>query len=216
MTKCLLSFALLVGLGCNGTVAVVDGDAAVGANAEFGGAGAHSGDASSGGTATLTTSGLSSWITGGSSNIGGSSAALSGTYLHHNTNPYDAGFELGTPTPGTVACANSTCPALSHPQQNNETESYCCVGFGLPTTQMCFVNRNLGACESGSPILYCDDASECDPGLVCCGSARGGIFACHADCTGGAQICKTDDECKNGMKCVGPLNINGWVGGSCQ
>jgi hypothetical protein len=137
--------------------------------------------------------------TGGLPGAGGSIADPGGS---------EAG--TGTPTPGTVLCAGvSTCPALSQPQQNADTESYCCLDPG--GSQQCHIHANLGACESGIPV-YCDDASDCEPGLVCCESDVRTLFSCQASCPR-LQLCKVDSECRDGKRCAGVFVPSG-TGGS--
>jgi hypothetical protein len=108
----------------------------------------------------------------------------------------------GAASVGRVQCGMTTCPALSTPQQNIDTEDYCCLeipGDGDPVCR----HGNLGGCESGNP-LYCDEAADCAPGLLCCDSAvRAGLFHCADDCAQAMlQLCRSDGECLNHQPCV--------------
>jgi hypothetical protein len=137
--------------------------------------------------------------------ISGGTIAFGGSYSLRT-------FLPGTATPGVVDCNGVSCPALSHPQQNINTESYCCVS----AQANCYRNTNVAACSSGIPV-YCDDASDCDAGLVCCQSEWRILFACATDCGGRTQLCQTDAECRGGMKCSGTTGPSGsWVDGTCQ
>ncbi|HTJ40828.1 MAG TPA: hypothetical protein VL463_01995 [Kofleriaceae bacterium] len=113
---------------------------------------------------------------------------------------------------GRVTCASTTCPALPTPQQNVDSEDYCCSPMPTGSAATC-VHGNLGACESGDPF-YCDEAADCQTGLSCCeNSGRKGLFACYDTCDG-LQACSTTAECKN----VGPCTMHhcgGSVRGFC-
>jgi hypothetical protein len=216
MTKQLGLVLAVLGAACNGGPGSVDAGAEIGGTAGQSGVGGHSGiGGSSGVQAGGATSPGGTGSFGGYLTVGGHSGTFSWTTTH---SPYDAGFVLGVTTPGVSACGNSTCPALPHPQQNTETESYCCVlgpSTGDAYRQTCYRNANLGACESGVPI-YCDDAADCNAGLVCCISEGRFLLRCQADCGTRTQLCKTDAECRNGKKCSGTVDIDGWVDGQCQ
>src|SRR5262249_43992429 len=95
----------------------------------------------------------------------------------------DRGF---VSTPGTVDClsgdaGSSSCASTPVPEMNRSTESYCCYRgsfSGDPDSATCVVG-NLGACESAIPF-YCDEAADCNPGLVCCRSSVRELFSCLA------------------------------------
>jgi hypothetical protein len=105
--------------------------------------------------------------------------------------------------PTRVACAGTTCAATATPSMNLDSEHYCCATAYAGDSPSFCVAGNLGVCESGNP-LYCDEAADCQPGLVCCNSTvRGGLFHCAAsESCGGLQMCRTDAECANGKTCT--------------
>jgi hypothetical protein len=155
----------------------------------------------SSGSPSPTTSGTAT-STPASTSAGTSS---SGTASSGTSSPGTSVEVRTDPTSGFVSCAGaSTCPALSHPQQNVDTESYCCVS---DVSAVCVHNYNLGACESGVPI-YCDDASDCDPGLHCCNSQGRTLFACQSSCGDRMQLCRQDAECPNGTRCTGSFDAS--------
>jgi hypothetical protein len=125
-------------------------------------------------------------------------------------------------TPGFIDCmyggtGSASCVSTPAPEMNLSTESYCCYRgpfTGDPPSATC-VMGNLGACETGVPF-YCDEAADCDPGLVCCRSTVRELFSCSSGCAGQPQICKTDGECLNGTVCSGLLSNAGLVVGVCQ
>ena len=101
---------------------------------------------------------------------------------------------------GRVACGAITCPATPTISMNVDTEDYCCAPASGGVPAFC-VHGNLGACESGNPF-YCDQASDCALGLVCCNaSVRPGLFHCDTTC-GGLQMCGSGAECQNHQLCT--------------
>src|SRR5262249_55628223 len=102
---------------------------------------------------------------------------------------------------GRVACGATTCPSTPTFSMNLDTENYCCApGPSSADTPAC-EHANLGLCESGNPF-YCDEAADCDPGLVCCNSTvRPGLFHCDVAC-GDLQMCGGSAECRNGQPCT--------------
>jgi hypothetical protein len=101
---------------------------------------------------------------------------------------------------GRVACGATSCPATPTPSMNLDSEDYCCGTTPTDGPAFC-VHGNLGACESGNPF-YCDAAADCLPGLVCCNDVvRPGLFHCAGGCAD-LQMCGTDDECRNGLRCT--------------
>jgi len=115
----------------------------------------------------------------------------------------DAPFAIDAGGVGKVACASTSCPAFPQESTNGPDETYCCnVSPVADPGQPSFcVQGNLGACESGNPY-YCDQAADCGAGLHCCNvAARPGLFRCTNDCSG-AELCRTDAECLNGLTCT--------------
>jgi hypothetical protein len=110
-----------------------------------------------------------------------------------------AAADAGGGLPGQVACGAGTCPATSTMSMDLDSESYCCAPASSGASAFC-VHGNLGACESGNPF-YCDEAADCDPGLVCCSSTvRSGLFSCATVC-GEIQMCRSSAECRNAQSC---------------
>jgi hypothetical protein len=100
---------------------------------------------------------------------------------------------------GIPMCGSTACDLKS-----NE----CCLSAAYIAT----CNPQSAAC-TGQAVFKCVEAAECPQGQVCCGladqtTASAGA-SCQTTCTtgasstmGSAQLCQTDAECKNGMKCI--------------
>jgi hypothetical protein len=101
----------------------------------------------------------------------------------------------GIPMCGTTAC--------------DLTSNECCLAYPIPAATC----NPVGTACTGQAIFKCVEASECPQGQVCCGLAdqttSSAGASCQTTCTtgassamGSAQLCQTDGECKNGMKCT--------------
>jgi hypothetical protein len=169
--------------GSPGTGGSAGGDAdAAGGAAGSGTGGSAGGDASS----TGGTAGGSSGGAGGSGGSGGSAGGATG----------GTGGGGPTPTPGEIACGNTSCSA---PDNN------CCVSNGFPFSTSC--QASFPGCLTLSLTVRCDDASDCSGTQVCCGTLAGGNIvgiACMASCAGQnrAVICRSEAECDAAENCT--------------
>jgi hypothetical protein len=175
-------------------------------------------DATSDGSAT-NDSGKADSATPADSGMGAGDAANADSA----TPPGDSGAGAGDggpgpgllPDPGAITCGATTCPDASGTPPMNEVRAYCCVlgpNTGNPVSQTCEY-QNLGACESGKPY-YCDEAADCNAGLVCCMSNDLRAWtACESTCTG-VTLCKSSAECTNGQPCT-PVTCDGQHIGTC-
>ena len=134
----------------------------------------------------------------GHSHHGVSDGAASGHGAAHRDAPAGGdGSQMAT----ELACGSAMCAATPYSPQNSNNDNYCCLPMSTAGSATC-VHGNLGACEAGNP-WYCDQAADCNAGMVCCEAARAGMFACYpAAMCGAIQACRTTAECTNGQSCT--------------
>jgi hypothetical protein len=101
--------------------------------------------------------------------------------------------------PGQITCAGAPCSVPAH---------YCCDDATADGgTEKC-VPASTSAC--GGLRRACDEAADCGGGQVCCIPPNGAQFVaynaqCAVTCKNDPlsyQLCKTDQECENGLTCV--------------
>jgi len=130
--------------------------------------------------------------------------------------PADAGVDAALvkspPDPGKLQCGTATC---STPGE------LCCYSSIAPAGAPDHCAASTAQC--GAPNIACDETSDCAAGSVCCtgvavlpkDASVGGFEAatCQVEATAGCiekqgvgsssvQVCKTDEECRNGKPCV--------------
>lgn len=74
-------------------------------------------------------------------------------------------------------------------------EQCCTTGVSLECVE-------AGSCRDGS-LVECDRASQCAPGLRCCGQSA--VFSITSSCRPSCaqyQLCAADDECPDGGHCL--------------
>jgi hypothetical protein len=149
-----------------------------GGSGTTGGSGSSSGASSSDSDASLGGgSGSSSTTPGGdggdTAEGGASSGSAAAPAVDGGPIPSD---------PGMLQCGSMTC---------NTSEKSCCHRTGDAGVDEC-IGPN-GSCSNGT-TLRCDEASDCETGLVCCGTF--GSTSCASACGGPSyQVCRTDGEC---------------------
>jgi len=101
--------------------------------------------------------------------------------------------------PGQITCAGAPCSVPAH---------YCCDDATADGgTEKC-VPASTSAC--GGLRRACDEAADCGGGQVCCIPPNAAPFVaynaqCAVTCKNDPlsyQLCKTDQECENGLTCV--------------
>lgn len=124
----------------------------------------------------------------------------------------DAALVKSPPDPGKLRCGTATC---STPGE------LCCYSSIAPAGAPDHCATSPAQC--GAPNIACDETSDCAAGSVCCtgvavlpkDASVGGFEAatCQVEATSGCiekqgaasssvQVCKTDEECRNGKPCV--------------
>jgi hypothetical protein len=182
---------------------------------------------------TVITAGGGASSSGGmiSNPFGGSSSGSSSGSMDGSTdNLDDAGDAMATmPDAEPNVCPASYTPPLCGLSPCNLRSNTCCVTFSLETR--CIPGANA-KCESNEATLHCTQACECSNGDVCCGVENsilgvvqtecqsipdGGLCNPHPQTTtqASAQICTTDEECKNGMGCLKQSCVYGAVLSVC-
>jgi hypothetical protein len=169
---------------------------------------------------------------GGSSS--GSSSGSSGTGSDGGPETADAGDGGGDGAALPEAAPPNVCPGMympptcgvasdGTPVSCDLRSNTCCVNFSL--TARCIPGLNA-ACASNEATIHCTQGCECSGGDVCCGVENTilGVVqtVCQSVPDGGfcrpypqtatqasAQICSTDDECKNGQSCIKQTCIYG-------
>jgi hypothetical protein len=196
----------------SGQSSAMGGKSASGGSAPTGGSFSTGGSTGAGGSlvtgGTTTSSGGSDVSTGGvrpaSGGVSSGGEPATGGAPSSGGSMETGGAGGGPPdpsTPGVVACADTLCPVEA------AIPSACCLGLGIFETQCLsvIVGCGLGLGGNGQP-LYCDDAADCGGGQICCVSqtTEGTTSRCEASCSGlnsGQQLCRTDSECSDGLKC---------------
>jgi hypothetical protein len=105
--------------------------------------------------------------------------------------------------PARVACGAGTCTV-------GDNLTFCCDYGDSGPESICMTDE--GKC----PVIeiFCDEQADCDAGHPCClARDNAGDFAsafCYAQCMNppnhiGVPLCKTDQECPTGEKCLPAL-----------
>ncbi len=101
-------------------------------------------------------------------------------------------------TPDNVLCPTTNC--------NLNRSQTCCIKPAIPAVFTCVDSPT--ACPANTAHFSCQQATDCDTGSLCCGTANTGTAMAGATCQttcpttnsssmGQAQFCKTDSECKD-------------------
>jgi hypothetical protein len=141
-----------------------------------------------------------------------SSSSSSGTTTSSSSGGKDGG---GSSSGATVLDCGGSCDLATH----------TCCKDAVGMNNVCVAHG--AACPSSGIYgsFACEGVPDCPSGQVCCGFADEGAAKagtqCQASCPtmstsstqGQAQVCKTDGECQNKMKCtsqtcVGNANLN--------
>lgn len=123
--------------------------------------------------------------------------ASSDAAVETSTPTSDASAEApsdGGPTfvsdPGRIACDPTSSDPNEQTCESGKGE-VCC--YTTTDARTCKLEANCTAPGS----VRCDEAADCTNGALCCAGATGLRTGCQTSCNG-AQVCKTNEECKGG------------------
>ena len=128
-----------------------------------------------------------------SGNDAGEHTVDSGTDAGEVTIP-DGGLP---PSPGEVSCGSTTCAVATDECCLTETGGGTCQAVGT-------------TCPTKTATVHCNEESDCSGGQICCVTISIASQSATAACqtgpcpsagSGGAQACRTDQECGSGGPC---------------